>query len=101
MQHFVEELLSSGHNNSLGNENITERNNVECSSTKSTDVSKNNHSSLEIIGDRMETLVAYLSDKKLIHDLVHFDASNIDFSMPYGVTLKELQQLFSLRTEFG
>lgn len=101
LNNFVSELLASPSEGDSKDHAAT----ISCSRADmegaSFTLDKNNYSSLDIIGDRMETLVPYLTDEKLLQDFIHFDVSNIDFSMPYGVTLSELQQLFSLHAEFG
>ncbi|GJD06124.1 Bromodomain-containing protein 1 [Galdieria sulphuraria] len=84
LKHFFRDMFSSVYDNADESTVVSSRNNME-----------------DIIGDRLETLVPYVKDEKLTQDLIHFDISNIDFSMPYGVTLNELQQLVSLQVEFG
>ncbi|GJQ08796.1 hypothetical protein GpartN1_g587.t1 [Galdieria partita] len=102
LKYFIGGLFSLAYDNSQENTVVSSRDDAESSTTKASQANRINcSSSLDIIGDRLETLVPYFTDRKLAQDLINFDISNIDFSMPYGVTLKELQQLFSLQVEFG
>eukprot|EP00871_Galdieria_phlegrea_P006046 jgi/Galph1/929/GphlegSOOS_G5622.1 len=99
---IINELLKPAYNH----QNVTMDSTVQ-EGTRNANVSKPKmekegyFTGLDIVGDTMESLLQYMSDPVLKEDLLQVDRSSIDYSMPYGVSLDELKQLFSLHGEYG